>query len=162
VVRGAFATGDRRFVTGDLFRVDTEGDYWFVDHRGQLIRTRFGAVASTRIEDALYEVPGVALCAAAGRPDPDDPEHQAAFAAVELRPGARLDLDALSAAVAQLPEYARPRRVRVLDTLPVTDGFRPIKRALGALDLADGPASFAWDARAQRYQPTASSAARTA
>src|SRR4029077_2686628 len=70
VLRDAFAAGDRWFVTGDLFQVDADGDYWFIDRQHQMIATRFGAVASTQIEDALYQAPGVALCAAAGRADP--------------------------------------------------------------------------------------------
>src|SRR6185503_16079285 len=119
-----------------------------------MIATRHCAVASTRIEDALYEVPGVAACAAGGRLDPDDRAHRFAIAAIQLQPGARLDLDALSRAVATLPEYVRPRRLRVVESLAMTDGFRPIKRLLDALDLGDGPDVLAWDARAQRYQPT--------
>jgi putative long chain acyl-CoA synthase len=155
VLRDAFAPGDLWFVTGDLFRVDAEGDHWFVDRHSHMIATRHGAVASTRIEDALHDVPGVALCAVIGRPDPDDRAHGFPIAAVELHPGARLDLDALSRAVATLPEYARPRRLRIVDSLAMTDGFRPIKRLLDRLDLDDGPDVLAWDARAQRYQVTA-------
>jgi len=173
IVSDAFVAGDRWFVTGDLFRVDPEGDYWFVDRAHQMITTPHGPVASTRIEDALYEVPGVALCAATGRPgasdlaDPAAPpapagDHQIAIAAIQLHPGATLDLEALSRAVAALPEYARPHRIRIVDALAMTDGFRPIKHALDHLDLGDGPQVLAWDARAQRYQPTSQAAARSA
>ena len=170
VLRDAFAPGDCWFVTGDLFRVDTEGDHWFVDHQHHMIQTPHGPVASTRIEDALYEVPGVALCAVVSRPGPDDGAvavatpggsgaHQVAVAALQLHAGAALDLDALSRAVAGLPEYARPRRLRIVDSLAMTDGYRPVKQALDRLDLSDGPETFAWDPRAQRYQPTADPAA---
>jgi putative long chain acyl-CoA synthase len=175
IVGDAFAPGDRWFVTGDLFRVDAEGDHWFVDHRHHRIATHHGPVASTRIEDALYEVPGVALCAVVGRPDPvagpaaapdlaGGPAAPAQFpvAAIQLHPGAPLDVDALSRAVATLPEYARPRRIRRVDALPMTDGYRPIKQALAGLDLSDGPEVLAWDPRAQRYQPTVEPAARSA
>ncbi len=176
IVGDAFAPGDRWFVTGDLFRVDAEGDHWFVDHRHHMIATHHGPVASTRIEDALYEVPGVALCAVVGRPDPGAgpapapdlaggsaaPAAQLPVAAIQLHAGAPLDLDALSRAVAALPEYARPRRIRRVDALPMTDGYRPIKQALAGLDLSDGPEVLAWDPRAQRYVPTVEPAARSA
>jgi putative long chain acyl-CoA synthase len=162
LVHDAFAPGDLWFVTGDFFRVDTEGDHWFVDRQHQMLATRFGPVASTRIEDALYEASGVALCMAAGRPDPEDPVHQAPVAAVQLHPGAALDLEALSRAVAGLPEYARPHRLRIVDTIAMTDGYRPIKRAMQQLDLGDGPQVYVWDARAQRYLPSVASAARSA
>jgi putative long chain acyl-CoA synthase len=182
----AFAPGDRWFVTGDLFRVDAEGDYWFVDHRHHMIATRHGAVASARIEDALYDVPGIALCAVVGRPDSDSdsdadadagaapdlaggaaaPLAQFPVAAIQLHAspglGTTLPLDALSRAVAALPEYARPRRIRFVDALAMTDGYRPIKSALAGLDLSAGPQVVAWDPRAQRYQPTVEPAARSA
>jgi len=179
IVGDAFVPGDRWFITGDLFQVDAEGDCWYVDHQRHMIATEHGAVASVRVEDAIYEVAGVALCAVVGRPDSPAPADrgapadldvpaaavpQHAIAAIQLHAGAPLDLDALSRAVAGLPEYARPRRVRVVDSVAMTDGFRPIKHALDRLDLSDGPHVLAWDARAQRYRPTVatSDAARSA
>jgi len=152
ILRDAFEAGDAWFVTGDFFEVDTEGDYWFVDRLGQMVITKQGPVASTRIEDALYEHAGVALCIAAGAPSPDDPTLEVPIAAVQLHPAQALDLDALSAAVAKLPEYARPRRLRIVEQLPLTDGFRPIKRGLRDLALAGGPNLYTWNPRAQRYE----------
>ena len=92
---------------------------------------------------------------AAGRNDPETDGIEIPIAAVQLQPGSSLDLAALSAAVATLPEYARPRRVRIVDELPMTDGFRPIKRSIRDLDLSDGPDVLAWDSLAQRYTVTA-------
>jgi acyl-CoA synthetase (AMP-forming)/AMP-acid ligase II len=126
LLRDAFEPGDTWFVTGDLFKVDTMGDYWFVDRPSQMIRTRMGEVASTRIEDALYECQSIALCVAAPRPDPEDATAQIPAAAIELHPSTALDLDALVTAVLALPEYARPHFVRVVDKIRLTDGFRPI------------------------------------
>ncbi len=154
ILRDAFAPGDVWFVTDDLFVVDADGDHWLVDHRRQMIATPFGPVASTRIEDALYETPGVALAMAAGRPDPDDPAHPIPVAALQLTPGTPLDLDALARAVAALPEYARPRLLRLVDTIPTTDGHRPIKRTMATLDFSPGPGVLVWDPHAQRYAPS--------
>ena len=159
LLRDAFAPGDLWFVTGDFFEVDADGDHWLVDRHGQMIRTRRGAASSMRIEDALYEAPGIALCAVSAAPDPvpdpaPAPAHPGAavpIAAVQLHPGAQLDVGAVSAAVAALPEHARPRRLHVVGEIPLTDGFRPIKRPLPA---AGGPGVHAWDARAQRYVPS--------
>ena len=154
LLRDAFAPGDLWFVTGDFFQVDPEGDHWFVDRRDQMIATRRGPVASTRIEDALYEVPGVALCMAGGRPDPDHGSRAQPVAALERLAGTSLDLDALSRAVAGLPEHARPRRIRIVEALPMTEGFRPIKRVLTQLDLGDGPDVLIWDTHIQHYRPS--------
>jgi len=150
LLRDAFAEGDTWFVTGDIFRVDAVGDTWFVDRKSQMVMTKMGPVASTRVEDALYGCPSVALCIASGLPDG---EHEVPIAAIQLHPAASLDLDALSAAAATLPEYARPRRVRVVEKLPLTDGFRPIKAGLRDLAQAGGPNLYVWDAHAQRFQP---------
>lgn len=153
LLRDAFEPGDLWFVTGDFFEVDVEGDFWHIDRQGQMVRTKLGAVGSTRIEDAIYEAPDVALCIAGARPDADDPPYQEAVAAIQLHSPA-FDLDTLSAAVATLPEYARPRRIRIVDEIPLTDGLRPIKRMLRDLDFGDGDNVFEWDARAQHYVPT--------
>ncbi|HSK02229.1 MAG TPA: AMP-binding protein [Kofleriaceae bacterium] len=150
LVQGAFAPGDLWFVTGDFFEVDADGDHWLVDRHDGMIQTRHGAVASMRIEDALHEAPGVALCTVSAAPDPDQWGAEVPVAAVQLHPGAPPDLGAISAAVAALPEHARPRRLRIVDEIPLTDGFRPIKRRLTELP-AVGPGVHAWDARAQRY-----------
>ena len=126
LLRDAFEPGDTWFVTGDIVRRSTSsGDYWFVDRQDQMIadaerrRSR-----RRRIEDALYELPERRAVRRRRAPAPDDP----ALRDPDRRdrsctPGTTLDLAALSAAVATLPEYARPRRVRVVDTMPLTDGY---------------------------------------
>ena len=157
VLRDAFEHGDTWFVTGDFMKVDAMGDHWFVDRQGQMVQTRMGPVASSRIEDALYAYSGIALCIAAGRSDRDDPSVEVPIAAIQLH--GTLDLEALSAATQALPEYARPRRIRVVEKLPMTDGFRAIKHGLRDLDVVGGPNVYEWDPRAQRY--TASLLART-
>ncbi|MEO6776315.1 MAG: alpha/beta fold hydrolase [Kofleriaceae bacterium] len=148
LLHGAFESGDTWFVTGDFMRVDTAGDYWYVDRQGQRIHTAQGVVASTKIEDALYGYTGVALCIAAGR---RTGTCEVPIAAIELHSGAALDLDALSIAVRTLPEYARPHRVWVVEKLPMTDGFRAIKHGLRDLDAIDGPNVYPWDPHTQRY-----------
>ncbi len=150
ILRDAFEPDDTWFVTGDVATVDGDGDIWLVDRASQMIPTKLGPVASTRIEDALYDVPGVALCIAGARTLDDA---VVPIAAIQLQPGATLDLDAVSTTVAALPEYARPRKLAVIERVPLTDGFRPLKGTLRDLDL-DG--AYTWDARAQRYVATES------
>jgi putative long chain acyl-CoA synthase len=119
-----------------------------------MIYTRMGPVASTRIEDGLYDCQCIALCVAAGRPDPEDAGAQIPVAAVQLHPHTPLDLDELSRAVQALPEYARPRVVHVVDEIPLTDGFRPIK----ARAFDDAGTQYTWDSLAQRYEASRDSA----
>lgn len=157
LIRDAFEPGDTWFATGDLVKQDALDDYWFVDKPSQMILTKQGPVASTRVEDALYTCSSVALCVVTSAPDPDDATHQVPVAAIQLHDV--LDPDALAAAAQALPEYARPREVRVVDEIPLTDGFRPIKpRAFAMTPLA----AFAWNPRTQRYDATESAARRPA
>lgn len=151
LLRDAFEPGDLWFVTGDLMQVDALGDYWFVDRHGQTINTKLGPVPSTRIEDALYEASCVALCVAYNEPVDGVPTPAAAIQLGTSNHGrlATIDLDALNRIVAALPEYARPRTLRVVEAIPLTDGFRPIKRGIRELPASE---TFAWDARAQRYE----------
>jgi putative long chain acyl-CoA synthase len=128
VVRDLFEEGDAWLATGDLARRDADGDHWLVDRIADVIRTAQGPVFSRAIEDALYEIPEVALAVAFGVPDGDK---QASAAAVVLRPGARLGGAELAALVAdKLPEGATLREVRVVPSLPLTEGFRPLKAAI--------------------------------
>ncbi len=178
LLRDAFAPGDVWFVTGDFFEVDADGDHWLVDRRDQLIRTHRGPAGSPRIEDALYEVPGVALCTVVAAPDPDHPRAAVPVATVQLgrrRRGHLLRSRRASSPphrlpIAALPEHARPRRLRIVDAIPLTDGFRPIKRPAPRAPRPRPPrlrvgralAALPRDARRRgpRARPAAPSAAR--
>ena len=137
VARDVLDPGDAWLVTGDLARRDRDGDYWFVDRIADVIRTEAGPGPSRPIEDALYDVPEVALAVAYGVPDPAAPPgaaREVPVAAVVLRDGAtldRLDGEALYAALAShQPPAVLPRIVHVRASLPMTEGFRPLKTAL--------------------------------
>ncbi len=152
ILRDAMGPGDTWFVTGDLLAIDAAGDYWYVDRQGDTIRTASGPVPSRKIEDALHEVAEIRTCVAVGVPGPDDKEQPAA--AVALVAGAELDLAALARAVVALPAHARPVRLRLVDDLAMTDGFRPLKRPIRDAGFADGPRVWAWDPTVERYRPT--------
>jgi len=152
ILRDAFAPGDTWFVTGDFHAIDRDGDFWFVDRKDDIIRTDNGPIPSQRIEDALYAAPGVGMCIAVGLAGVDGTT-ELPMAALSLAAGATLDLDAISAAVTTLPEHARPRRIRVVDALPMTDGFRPLKRPIAARGFDTEPGVYAWDPDHGRYVP---------
>lgn len=152
LIHDAFGPGDTWFVTGDLLRIDSDGDYWFVDRHGDLIRTTSGPVASRTIEDALHADDAVVACVAVGIPDPAHADHELPAAAFALEPTATLDLDALARAALALPAHARPVRVRRVAAIPMTDGYRPIKAPLRQLGFADGPDVSVWDPTTNRYR----------
>jgi acyl-CoA synthetase (AMP-forming)/AMP-acid ligase II len=156
ILRDAFAGGDTWFVTGDLLRVDEDGDFWFVDRHGEMIRTADGWVSSQRVEDALYASGCVTLCIAVGVPagrGADGVEVPAA--AFVVGPNDRLDLGAIAQAVATLPEHAIPRMLRRVDELAMTEGFRPLKKPVKDAGFAPGSDVYLWDPDRKLYRRSA-------
>lgn len=121
LVRDALEPGDAWIVTSDVVRCDEEGDHWFVDALSGFVRTNGGTVSTREIEDALYAIPEIQLAAAWAA----DRTIDAAFVSREP-----LEPSALDAALEALPEDARPRTIARLAEIPLTEGFRPRKRAL--------------------------------
>ena len=154
LLHDAFGPGDTWFVTGDLLRIDGDGDYWFVDRHGDVIRTAGGPVPSRRVEDALHQWDAVVACVAVAIADPAHEGKELPAAAFALEPTAPIDLDALARVVIGLPGNARPARLRRVASIPETDGFRPLKQPIRELGFADGPDVYAWDPSTNRYRPT--------
>ena len=113
-LRGVFQRDDAWVATGDLFLVDVDGDFWWVDTVVALVHTAQGAVGTVPIERALGDVPGVDLVAVYGaRPAADADE--VVVAAVTEREGHEIAPAALTAAVMPLPAHHRPAVVHVID-----------------------------------------------
>lgn len=145
-LRGVFSRGDVWHETSDLFFRDADGDHWMVDHVSGVIRTRSGAVFSLPIEDALGRLDAVDLAVAFGVADGDG--YEIPVAAVTVRDGYSLDGDDVTAALLAFDADHLPRVVRVVDEIPVTTWYRPIKSRLRREGLGD-PASqptWKWDA----------------
>ncbi len=143
-LRGVFEPGDAWLGTGDLVRVDEDGDYWRVDPVGDVIHTARGAVTSTAAEDVLTsEVEGVDLAAVYGLKLPGI-KYEVPAAAITMAPGKKLDPKQLRSAVRRrLKDIDRPIIVRLVEDLPLTAGHRVRKRSLrrdglGFADDGDG------------------------
>ena len=64
--------GDRVLHTGDLFRIDAEGDLLFVGRCDDVFKCRGEKVAPAAVEHIIYELDAVAEAAVVGLPDPVD------------------------------------------------------------------------------------------
>ena len=62
--------GERVFRSGDLFRQDEEGYFYFVSRKDDIIKCRGEKVAPKEIENALMKMAGVREVAVVGVPDP--------------------------------------------------------------------------------------------
>ncbi len=129
VRRDVFEIGDAWFVTGDVMRRDADGDYWFVDRLRDVVRTPEGPVFPRTLEDSLVELPDVELAVVYGVL-PEGADGEVVAATIVPADGDSLDLERFNDKLASEPPHARPRWVRLVRSVPMTDGYRPIKARL--------------------------------
>ncbi|GAB3450477.1 o-succinylbenzoate--CoA ligase [Phycicoccus ginsengisoli] len=130
--------GTRWFRTDDVGHRDG-GGRWQVDGRlDDLVNTGGLKVAPRVVEDALTDVlPGVAEAVVVGLPDPE--WGQVVAAALVLAPGADAPTltGARQALRGTLPAHALPRRLLVLDAVPLRGPGKPDRGAVVGLLAAD-------------------------
>jgi len=105
------------FHSGDLARVDDDGDYWIMGRSKDVIISGGENIYPAELEGVLAECPAIAESAVVGVADAKWGE--AACAVVVRRPGAVLDEAAVLALFKdRLARYKHPRRVVFADALP--------------------------------------------
>ena len=116
--------------TGDLGSVDAQGYLWLVGRVKDLIIRGGHNIDPGVIEDALLDHPAVAAAAAIGAPDAHSGEVPVAY--VALTPGAEVTEHELQAwATERVPERAAaPKRVEIVDAIPLTAVGKPFKPEL--------------------------------
>jgi putative long chain acyl-CoA synthase len=158
-LRGVFARDDAWLSTGDLFRIDSDGDYWRVDAVTDVIRTADGIVFTAPIRDALGDLPAVDLAVAYGVPAGAGLE--IAVAAVTLRAGGELTERDVSETLAGIDPAERPAIVCVVGEIPVTTWYRPLTGPLRAAGIPrPGKGKHAWylDRADDAYRPLTAAA----
>ena len=117
------------FHTGDIARYDAEGYFTIVDRKKDMYISGGENVYPAEIEKALYQHPGVLMCAVIGLPDPKWGE--VGRACVVLKPGAAADEAELLAFMAgRLAKFKVPRSVVILEALPISSAGKILKREL--------------------------------
>jgi benzoate-CoA ligase family protein len=116
--------------TGDLFRQDADGFFWYQGRADDLLKVGGIWVAPLEIERCLIDHPAVAECAVVGF-EQDGLTVPCAYVVVRGRPGSP-DLAAeLQAHVrARLSPHKYPREVRFTDILPRTPSGKIDRKAL--------------------------------
>lgn len=129
--RTAAVLGSGWLRTGDIVRVDAEGNLFFHDRRTDVIKTGGMNVSSQEVERVLHAHPDVLRAAVVGRPDPYWSEAVTAF--VVPRPEATADPAAIVAFCKErLASFKTPKAVHVVDALPVDAQGKILKRELRA------------------------------
>jgi crotonobetaine/carnitine-CoA ligase len=135
------------FHTGDCFRRDEDGYFYFVDRRKDAIRRRGENISSFEVEAEVTAYPAVREAAAYAVPsDVGEDEVMIAVAPVE---GARLEPAELFAFLLdRMPHFMVPRYVRILAELPKTPSAKVQKHLL----RAEGVTTETWDRNAHGLQ----------
>jgi len=128
------------FHTGDAFRKDADGNYYFVDRMKDAIRRRGENISSFEVEAELIAHADVQEAAAIGVPSPlGEDDVMAIVAPVQ---GREIDPAALVEFLkARLPYFMVPRYVRVVAELPKTPTAKVQKAGL----RAEGITADTWD-----------------
>lgn len=120
--------GERVCYTGDLFRMDEEGFFYFVGRKDDIIKTRGEKVAPKEVETVLYRLEGVREAAVVGVPDPVLGE---AVKAVVVADRSRLsEAQILAHCRANLEDFMVPQVVEIRDELPKTASGKIDKKPL--------------------------------
>jgi fatty-acyl-CoA synthase len=104
-------------LTGDVGRVDDDGNLYVLDRKGRLVNRGGANVYPAEVERVLRELPGVVHSTVVGVPDPRLGERVAV--AIEVKPGSTLSRDiVLDHCRARLPRYKVPEFVEFFTALP--------------------------------------------
>ncbi len=108
--------------TGDVYRRDEEGFYWFEGRSDDLFKCSGMWVSPGEVEEAVIKHPAVLEAAVVA--EADDKGATIAAAYVALRPGHSagdaLSKEIMEEAAKSLPRFKRPQRIHFMEALPRT------------------------------------------
>lgn len=109
-------------VTGDTYRLDEDGYFWFVARSDDMIVSSGYNIAGPEVENALLSHPAVAECAVVGAPDPDRGMIVKAHIVLKAprTPCPELVRELQDHVKATIAPYKYPRAIAFCDALPRT------------------------------------------
>ncbi|XP_035274835.1 very long-chain acyl-CoA synthetase-like isoform X1 [Anguilla anguilla] len=129
-LKDVFEKGDLYFNSGDLLKIDQDGFVYFQDRIGDTFRWKGENVATNEVTDILITVDCIEEANVYGVKVPGH-EGRIGMAAVKLKDGHEFDgSDTYECVKTSLPIYARPRFIRIQNSLALTGTFKKIKAKL--------------------------------
>jgi len=109
-------------VTGDTYRRDADGYYWYLARSDDMIVSSGYNIGAPEVENALLAHPAVAECAVIGVPCPERGQKVKAFILLAdfAEPSADLTEKLQSFVKDQIAPYKYPREIEFVDALPKT------------------------------------------
>ncbi|GAB4267276.1 MAG: class I adenylate-forming enzyme family protein [Candidatus Promineifilaceae bacterium] len=120
--------GEQVCYSGDLFRMDEDGFFYFVGRQDDIIKSRGEKVAPKEIENVLYTLPGVTETAVIGIPDPI--LGQAIKAFIVTSDSTLTERDVLHHCRTHLEDYMVPQQIEFRESLPKTTSGKIKKTGL--------------------------------
>ncbi|XP_027427222.1 very long-chain acyl-CoA synthetase isoform X1 [Zalophus californianus] len=155
-LRDVFKKGDLYFNSGDLLMIDHENFIYFHDRVGDTFRWKGENVATTEVADTVGLVDFVQEVNVYGVSVPGH-EGRIGMAAIKMKENYVFDGKKLFNHVADyLPTYARPRFLRIQDTIEITGTFKHRKVTLmeeGFNPAVIKDALYFLDDKAEMYVP---------
>lgn len=129
--RPGMLPGELVCYSGDMFRMDNEGYFYFVSRGDEIIKSGGKKIAPKEVENVLYSLEGVLEAAAVGVPDPLlgqvikacvvlEPHHVPPLTVQRISDYCRLSLE----------EYMVPHEIEIRDSFPKTASGKIIKTNL--------------------------------
>jgi 2-aminobenzoate-CoA ligase len=127
-------------LTGDAFRMDEDGYFWFQARTDDMIISAGYNISGAEVESALLEHPAVSECAVVASPDEERGHVVKAFVvtAPDATPGDALVAELQAHVKARIAPYKYPRRVEFIDALPRTPTGKVQRTRLRAMDPERG------------------------
>jgi long-chain acyl-CoA synthetase len=125
-------SADGWYFSGDVFRRDAVGAYWFVGRADDMFVCGGENIYPSEVESMLERHPDIMQSCVV--PVPDELKHEKPFAFASRRTGSTLDEAAVKRyALEQAPAYQHPRQVVFLDAFPLAGTDKVDRKALTEL-----------------------------
>ncbi len=131
------ANSDLVCYSGDLVKRDEEGFLYFVGRRDNQIKSAGFRISPTEVEDVICRVAPIRQAAVVGAPDDVLGQILVAFAIPQERAGALEPARILSNCASKLPRHMIPKRIILVDELPMTSSGKVNYPALRDRVLAE-------------------------
>jgi long-chain acyl-CoA synthetase len=121
------------FHTGDIAVMDEEGYFQIVDRIKDMVNVSGMKVYTTKVDEVLFQHPGVLMAAAIGIPDPEMPGSERVMAVIQLKEEFKGQVTAeeiQNFCRPHLAPYAVPKFVEFRDEMPLTVTEKVFKKAL--------------------------------
>jgi long-chain acyl-CoA synthetase len=123
--------GKRYFLTGDVGYMDELGYTYISDRKKQMINVGGMKAYPREIEDILFTHPKVKMVAAVGLPRENDPSNEFVKAYIVLKEGMEATPEEfIEWARGKMAGYKRPKEVAIVESLPMSNVGKVLRRVL--------------------------------